>query len=282
MGHSRENTTGAGVVWAGAALLLVVITGARFAVPNPVEAIGFLYVLPVCITAAELGRRAGLVVAVAAMGCIVSWIAVRHLHLGVVGFVSRATALLGVGLIVGWQREVRRHLERERERLIDELRALAMEDQLTGLPNRRAWDQRLRTELARGARAGTAVTIAAIDLDRLKEVNDTQGHEAGDLLLKSCAATWASELRGVDFLARVGGDEFALLLTDCDADAARGVADRLMEGMGGDNTASVGVAEWDGEATALDLMRRADRALYDAKRAGRGLVAVEPAPSPAR
>ena len=272
MSRLRPSSGSPAAVWLCCALVLGAITAARFAVPNPAEAIGFLYVLPVCITAAELGRKAGMLAAAAALACILAWIATRNLHMGTIGFASRAAALFGTGLIVGWQRELRHHLQRDRERLIAELRELALQDQLTGLANRRAWDDRLDAELARAARTGAPLVVAAIDVDRLKELNDTAGHAAGDLLLKSCAARWTAELRTHDFLARIGGDEFALLLTDCDADGASRVAERLAASPEVGHTCSVGIAEWDRASSAETLMRSADAALYDAKRAGRGRV----------
>ena len=110
------------------------------------------------------------------------------------------------------------------------------------------------------------------DVDFFKNVNDERGHQAGDRLLKSAAAAWRTTLRPADVLARPGGDEFSLLLPDCDLDRARVVLERLRSATPGDATCSIGVAEWERGEPAEELARRADEALYGAKDAGRDRV----------
>ncbi len=158
-----------------------------------------------------------------------------------------------------------------RKELEAQLRALATEDKLTGVANRRAWDTRVEDEIRRAARAQWTLTIAMIDIDNLKTVNDTQGHAAGDRLLIACATAWSDAIRDSDFLARLGGDEFGLLLPDCDASAAGVVIERLRAATPAGIQFSAGIAER-GNATAEVWTQRADEALYRAKSDGRDLT----------
>jgi diguanylate cyclase (GGDEF)-like protein len=159
----------------------------------------------------------------------------------------------------------------ERADLLTRLEELADTDELTGLPNRRGWNRELDVALSTAERRGAPLCIALIDVDFFKEVNDERGHQAGDRLLKSAAAAWRSTLRPADILSRPGGDEFSLLLPDCDLDRARTVLERLRAATPSGRTCSIGVAQWDGEP-ADQLVARADEALYDAKGAGRDRV----------
>jgi diguanylate cyclase (GGDEF)-like protein len=142
-------------------------------------------------------------------------------------------------------------------------------DPLTGLPNRRVWDEDLERELARARRHGGTLCLAMIDLDRFKAFNDHHGHQAGDRLLATAAAAWRPSLRATDTLARYGGEEFAVLLPHSDHDAARTVVERLLGSVPLGQTASAGIAQWDGQESAEALLARADAALYAAKGAGR-------------
>ena len=163
-------------------------------------------------------------------------------------------------------------LARERAELLATLAEVARTDDLTGLPNRRAWDESLERELARAHRDGTPLCIGIADLDQFKVYNDEHGHQAGDRLLKQIAAAWAAELRATDVLARYGGEEFALALPGCDLDDANALAERLRAAMPEAQTCSVGLARWDESETSERLFGRADKALYAAKDAGRDRV----------
>jgi diguanylate cyclase (GGDEF)-like protein/PAS domain S-box-containing protein len=166
----------------------------------------------------------------------------------------------------------RKRIEREREQLLQKVEAMARTDELTGLPNRRAWDEELRRELARAMRNGRPLAVAMIDLDRFKEFNDERGHQVGDALLKEAAARWRMTLRVTDFIARYGGDEFVLVLADCPMGEAMAVIQRIRAAAPEGQTCSAGVAAWDGEESADMLVGRADAALYEAKRSGRDRV----------
>jgi len=156
----------------------------------------------------------------------------------------------------------------EVEALNEEVRALtrlARTDPLTGLANRRGWDEHLNRELARAQRSQTAVSVALLDLDDFKSFNDAHGHQAGDRLLVEAAAAWRAHLRDIDVLCRWGGDEFAILLPDCSEPQAQQVIARLGPATPGHQTCAAGLAAWDRRETADDLLRRADTALLQEK-----------------
>jgi diguanylate cyclase (GGDEF)-like protein len=158
--------------------------------------------------------------------------------------------------------------------LYQEVGRLARTDSLTGVPNRRAWDEELPRELARAARSLKPVCVALLDLDHFKQYNDRRGHQAGDRLLKEAAAAWQAVVRKTDLVARYGGEEFAILLPDCDLDNAMAIANRLRTAQP-EGTCSLGVAQWDGREDVAALVARADRALYAAKEAGRDRVRAD-------
>ncbi len=150
------------------------------------------------------------------------------------------------------------------------LAGMAQTDPLTGLPNRRAWDARL----AQAAAEGQRFAVAILDLDNFKRFNDTHGHPAGDRLLRDTAAAWREQLRCDDLLARLGGEEFGLLLFDCDLSAANEVVDRLRPLVTSEQTCSVGLALRRTDEPVDFALARADRALYEAKAAGRDRACV--------
>jgi diguanylate cyclase (GGDEF)-like protein len=160
----------------------------------------------------------------------------------------------------------------ERTKLLERLERAARTDDLTGLPNRRAWDEHLTRELARAERQGTMVCVAMLDLDHFKEYNDRNGHQAGDRFLKESAAAWQARIRETDLIARYGGEEFAVALLDCELDEAVEALDLMRQATPEGESSSAGVVFWDGEENAVELVARADAALYSAKRAGRDRV----------
>jgi diguanylate cyclase (GGDEF)-like protein len=163
----------------------------------------------------------------------------------------------------------------DRGELLGRLEIAARTDDLTGLLNRRAWDEELGRELARADRSGAALCVAILDLDRFKIYNDTHGHQAGDRFLKQIAGQWSQSLRTGDILARYGGEEFALALPGTNLEHAQQMLDRLREVLPEDQTCSAGVRQWDGEESAEQLTARADTLLYAAKAAGRDRVVLD-------
>ncbi|MGH2831137.1 MAG: diguanylate cyclase domain-containing protein [Solirubrobacteraceae bacterium] len=191
----------------------------------------------------------------------------------------RGSETVGV-LAVGWAQDVRADSSRativallahEAEVMIDradelsKLTDMASTDPLTGLPNRRAWDAHVNQALS----GDRPFTIAMFDLDHFKEFNDTYGHPAGDRLLRETAARWREQLRSGDLLARLGGEEFGLLLLDCDSDLATDVIERLRGQIYRQRTCSAGFAAWRPGESAEQVTARADAALYEAKQSGR-------------
>ncbi len=149
-------------------------------------------------------------------------------------------------------------------RISAQLRHAAGTDPLTGVANRRGWETGAARHLAHALRIGEPLTVAVLDLDDFKAVNDEEGHSAGDELLRTLAQAWERELRGADLLGRHGGDEFVLCLPGTDVDSARELVARLRAGHPA--RWSVGMAAAGPGATLRGLLRRADEELYRAKR----------------
>ncbi len=173
-------------------------------------------------------------------------------------------------------------LEREIHGLhksLQEEQSLRMVDALTGIPNRAAYDDRIRHEFMRWQRDNTPVSVLAWDIDRFKEINDAYGHSAGDKVLRVIAQHLAQHIRGTDFVARYGGEEFVMILAGTDAAQASSTADKIRTGIEKLGfhfhnkpvavTASCGITTLRGDDTPETIFDRADRALYRAKDGGR-------------
>ena len=184
------------------------------------------------------------------------------------------------------------------ERLVTaKLRRLALQDGLTGLSNRRHFDQELAAEFGRAVRAGQPLALLILDADHFKRFNDRYGHLQGDACLCSLATAVAAQVRRPgDLVARFGGEEFVVLLPDTEEDGAQRIAETIRHavealgiphgaGVDGRMTVSVGVAAWTPSCSAAGaepLLRAADQALYAAKAAGRNRVRIAgPLPRPA-
>jgi diguanylate cyclase (GGDEF)-like protein len=180
-------------------------------------------------------------------------------------------AVLGV-LVLIWSRQ-----ERMRE-----LALQAGHDPLTGLKNRRRFDEDLRAELARSRREKTTGAVLMLDLDDFKRVNDTLGHPVGDLVIAEIAAVLTGRMRVTDVLARLGGDEFAIVLPRCELDEAEEIAEEIVRavrrrasaaGSAASITTSAGIATFGSDSPGPDpVLAAADQALYEAKDAGGNTV----------
>jgi diguanylate cyclase (GGDEF)-like protein len=155
---------------------------------------------------------------------------------------------------------------------------LARIDPLTGLLNRRAFLERCALERSRVSRQASPLSLALLDLDHFKRVNDLYGHQAGDQALHGFAKAVVRAMRSTDAVARTGGEEFAVLMPGTDRELAMEISERIRAEVStvklpqGNLTTSIGVASWDGEETFENWFRRADQALYRAKSSGRDRV----------
>ncbi|MDT8311771.1 MAG: DUF484 family protein [Methylophaga sp.] len=174
----------------------------------------------------------------------------------------------------------------ENARLHEEIKLVGLRDPLTGVNNRRFFDQRIEEEVSRAKRQKTPLSCLFIDLDHFKRVNDQHGHQAGDVILKQVASLINDSLRSTDVLSRYGGEEFVILLTDTTASAAADIAGRMREqiaamqfsvshGRKVQVTLSIGLATLDSASpsqTSKQLLQAADQAVYAAKVSGRNCV----------
>lgn len=187
-----------------------------------------------------------------------------------------------------------RALENTRKRLqkmvreqTQELETLALQDALTGLANRRAFDHRLGEEVRRGKRHEASLTIGLLDLDHFKAINDRYLHTGGDQILKQISRVIQATVRDIDVVARWGGEEFAVILPHTNVYEARRILERVrvaveeaqFEEFGDDAhvTVSIGIAELQRNESAEELLIRADRALYHAKGDGRNCLVIDTA-----
>lgn len=220
---------------------------------------------------------------------------VEGLHIGADDYIAKPVdndeleARIYAALRSKAARDELRERNRELEQMLQNVEQMAITDALTGLHNRRRFNDALRREWAVGRRYGIPLSCLMLDLDHFKSVNDRFGHGVGDTVLKATAGMLSSGLREVDVVARYGGEEFALLLPHTLKEHATQVAERVLAKLrahpfevGGEHltvTASIGVsATSDAEAVDGDaLVRLADMALYRAKALGRDrVVAFEP------
>jgi diguanylate cyclase (GGDEF)-like protein len=170
-----------------------------------------------------------------------------------------------VAYLVNWRLSERQAVQISR--LVSRLEGLARTDPLTGVPNRRVWEEELPRELERARRMGTDLCVAMIDLDNFKAYNDRHGHQAGDPVLKEAASAWRAQVRSTDLLARSGGEEFTLLLPACALEDAVDIVERLRAATPL-VTCPVGLAAWNFQEARADLLAHADQALYLAKAEG--------------
>jgi diguanylate cyclase (GGDEF)-like protein len=186
---------------------------------------------------------------------------------------GHATLIVMVGASVALSL---RALTLETVKLNERLMRDATIDDLTGLLNRRGWRLAAERELARAGRDGSSIAMLILDLDRLKEINDTRGHDEGDRALCNTAERMRFAFRAGDVLARLGGDEFGALLMDNSDGQAMSAVERLRAATPELASFSAGAAAWNGSESLEELMRRADVALYAAKTEGGNRVEQAP------
>jgi two-component system, cell cycle response regulator len=212
----------------------------------------------------------------------------RALELGVNDYIIRPIDANELRARVRTQLRRKRYADRLRDLLSDAMQ-LALTDALTGLHNRRYLDSHLKSLTERAAVDGKSVALLIFDIDFFKGINDTYGHEAGDDVLREFAERLKRGVRGIDLVARLGGEEFVVVMPETDAAYASLIAERLRRDVeresfptrGGEQlpvTVSIGVAEFRGASDCADaLIKRADQALYSAKRHGRNRVVADAA-----
>lgn len=166
----------------------------------------------------------------------------------------------------------------ERALKYEDLFDLAHRDPLTGLPNRRILDERLPPLIEGARRYGYPLSVASLDLDHFKSINDNFGHLEGDRVLKKTAAAIACKIRGSDILVRIGGDEFLIFLPHTDLDGAESMAELIIDAVndlaietpeGRRLTVSIGLSQWQPVLAKNQWLQQADQALYQAKNQGR-------------
>ncbi|HEB54284.1 MAG TPA: GGDEF domain-containing protein [bacterium] len=255
------------------AALVVLVAGLDWLSRAEIAA-SLAYLLPISLAAWVLGRLAG---AITALLCAGSWLVIDLiLHsdgveptLEVVNLIVLTIAFQLFGLVLATLREE-----------LDNARRLAGTDPLTSVHNRRAFWSAAAREVRRGHRHGVPFSLAYIDVDGFKSVNDTFGHGAGDALLRRIALALQEDLRALDMVARLGGDEFVLLLPGTDDAGAGRVITRLQKRLARaawrqpfDIDFSIGVLTVLSAPESVEqLVARADQLMYQVKRSGRGLV----------
>ncbi|KGU84188.1 sensor domain-containing diguanylate cyclase [Pseudomonas mediterranea] len=169
------------------------------------------------------------------------------------------------------------------KRVEEELRALSVTDALTGIRNRRYFQERLNSEMTRVERGSGELSVIMLDIDHFKRINDQHGHAVGDRVLQAVCLRVSQRLRRTDVFCRLGGEEFVVLCPDTDGESAHALATGLWEGLRGAEiedvgvvTASFGIASWRAGEGADALLLRADSGVYAAKQAGRDRVEMQP------
>jgi len=255
-------------VWGIIALSMIALIGVADYLTGSALAFSIFYLAPISLATWFVGKRAGIAMAVL---CAVAWLAtlVANVHAYSNTLVHIWNLIVGVGLFVGvlvMLSTLRDALDHERE--------LARTDTLTGAANSRAFAERARFELKRAARYNHPFSLAYIDVDNFKVVNDRFGHGAGDDLLRTVAETLNANVRPTDTVARLGGDEFALLFIEAGYKEAQAAIRRVQKALaetaresGWPITFSIGMVTCEDPVESVDsLLKKADTLMYAVKR----------------
>jgi diguanylate cyclase (GGDEF)-like protein len=229
-----------------------------------------LYAMPVLWTTVFFGRRGAIaIVACVGLGQLIVLLSLPAASSYPGRWVDVMVSVCAVSLVV-------LVLERRNELLLTCLRNEARTDLLTGLLNRRGFDERARIELTHAKRESRSIAVATFDLDRFKHINDEWGHQTGDMVLARIGALLAAECRDVDVAARLGGEEFVVLLPGVDCAGADAFTQRVRQELSAEGASdlpavrvSAGVHAAVAPTDLQIMLQRADSALYEAKRTGR-------------
>ena len=256
-------------------LLLVVLQGLINYWAGPDLSFTLFYLLTVSFVAWLLGRRAGIIMAcVSALTDFTTQELMAHFDAH--PFLPYINALTGLGaflFVAYFISALRRSLEHERE--------LARTDDLTSLLNRRSFMEAANQEIVRARRFRHPFTVAYMDVDNFKAVNDQYGHSTGDAVLRTVGQTIKQNLRELDVIARLGGDEFVILMPETDDGAARAVVQRMQQNLAAMSARerwpisfSIGVVTWITPPRTVDFMlKQADDAMYAIKNSGKDHIA---------
>lgn len=264
------------LAWAYSVAVLLALFLFDFLLPPQIH-IAVLYLFPILLVTWNVGKRSG--IAMAALSAIATTVAnmaggsfSRYLWSTIAEIVLQTVLFVVFALIIS---ELQRALRAEKE--------LARVDPLTGVANRRSFVEATGREVLRAARYHRPLSIAYVDIDGFKDVNDKRGHQAGDELLKLVAAILNTHTRRTDLVARLGGDEFAISLAESDPDAARATCENFRDMLSdavrqhGDTvTFSFGLVTYlVAPASVDDLIHRADTLMYSVKKSGKNKIAHE-------
>jgi diguanylate cyclase (GGDEF)-like protein len=289
--------------WQGSAVILFLAWG--YLIGGPGRPLALLLLMVILLfsmftnTPRQLFRACVLAgVSFGAAMATVAWRASGEPNAGAMQLVYACVLLLAlssVGLLIHQMQRLRRQAQERQQELaeaLERIRELATHDELTGLINRRRMLELMHTEKHRSVRSGRGFSLAMVDIDHFKRVNDRLGHVAGDEVLSQVASVIAAGLRETDIVARWGGEEFLVMFTDTDEDAAERVLQRIQGTLAQTAvtqadpalrvTFSAGVGNHLRDETLTRTIDRADRALYAAKAAGRQrIVRAAPPGEPA-
>jgi diguanylate cyclase (GGDEF)-like protein len=269
-GRQQSGLIAASLVW-------ILLSGLAHYLTGPKYEFHIVFLLPVIAVCWYVNAKAGFVMAWlgAAVWMAADWLAAPPGADLQALLVNDAIRLSVFALVIVLVDRLKRAHEHES--------TIARVDLLTQLPNRRAFHEQCDAEIIRARRYGHPLSLISLDLDNFKSVNDRDGHDAGDRVLRTMAETLQKNIRSTDVAARLGGDEFAILLPESGQEAAWAIATKLrqqliqdMQKGGWPVTGSFGVATFMTPPESIDaLMKQADKLLYDAKQKGKNSVLHE-------